>query len=112
MTPCSVSPRIVAPRDYSANPDAAQAAGIRHRIRSNDKLVMLISYILQPEELARLGGRSDDVAELLDDMRGLLDQRGVARRELALGEIEIVLEPDPHVAAQQHGLRHHRELMQ
>jgi len=35
---------------------------------------------------------------------------GVAFGKNALGHIEIVLKSDPHMAAEQIGLRHHREL--
>src|SRR5260370_5688342 len=66
----------------------------------------------EPENCARVGGTSYDVAEKLDDFYRLLDQRGVARGELAFLEIKVVFEPDPWMAAKQNGLRDHRKLMQ
>src|SRR5436190_21518946 len=67
---------------------------------------------LHAKDVARLGWRGHGVAQDFDDVRGLLHQRGVARRELALLQIQVVLEPDAYVAAEQHGLRDHRELVQ
>src|SRR5712691_5004186 len=67
---------------------------------------------VQPEDLPRIGRRRHHVTEDLDDLRRLLHQRRIAWRELALFEIDVVLEPDPRMAAEQHGLRHHRELIE
>src|SRR5580693_6429048 len=66
----------------------------------------------QSENLPRIVWRRDVVAQDFDDFCRLLDQRRVARRHLALFQIDVVLEPDPRMAAEQHGLRHHGELMQ
>src|SRR5438270_1153561 len=75
------------------------------------RLTSISRRALHVEDLTRLRWRGDVVAEHLDDLGCLLDQRRVAGRELALLEIEIVLKPDAHVAAEQHGLGHHRKLM-
>ena len=46
------------------------------------------------------------------DLGGLLHQRRVAGRELALAEIDVVLQPDAHMAAEQHRLGHHGKLVE
>src|SRR5215510_8195777 len=61
-----------------------------------------VDLALQPQNLPRLGRRRDVVAQDLDDVRRLLDECGIAGRELALREIEVVLKPDAHVPAKQH----------
>src|SRR5262244_1037930 len=61
------------------------------------------------ELLARLGRREGAAAEQLDDVDRLLDELSV-RGEHALLQEEIVLETDADVAAEQHGLGHHRHL--
>src|SRR5208283_2180234 len=61
------------------------------------------------QPLASLARREHTRTQLLDESAGALDELRI-RREHALLEIEIVLEPDAHVAAEQHGLRHHRQL--
>jgi hypothetical protein len=66
----------------------------------------------QSENLPRVVRRCDVVAQHLDDPCRFLDQRRIARRHLAFLQIDVVLEPDARVAAEQHGLRHHGELMQ
>ena len=48
----------------------------------------------EPEQLPRIGWRGDDVPKNFDDLSRLLDQRGIARRELALLQIDVVLETD------------------
>jgi hypothetical protein len=67
---------------------------------------------MQSQNLPRLVRRRDVVAQHLDDLARLLDQRRVARRHLALLQIDVVLEPHARMAAEQYGLRHHGELMQ
>src|SRR3984885_972782 len=67
---------------------------------------------MQSQNLPRVVRRRDVVAQNFDDPRRLLDQCRVARRHLALFQINIVLEPDARMAAEQHGLRHHGELVQ
>src|SRR4029077_4971221 len=66
----------------------------------------------QAENLARFHWCRDLVAKDCDNLCRFLDQRRVAWRELALLQIDVVLKPDARMAAEQHGLRHHRELMQ
>ena len=64
----------------------------------------------QAEDLARLGGRRDALADQLDEARRALDQRGVRGRQHAFAHVKVVLEADPDVAAEHAGLRHDREL--
>src|SRR4051812_8774259 len=71
-----------------------------------------IGLAAKSQDLARLIRCRDLIAQDLDNMCRLLHQRGVARCELALLEIKIVLEPDAHMPAEQHRLRHHRELVE
>src|SRR5262249_40431489 len=59
----------------------------------------LVTCRAQAENVSRLCWRGNAVAQDFDDGRGLLDQRGVARRKLALLEIQVVFEPDAHVPA-------------
>src|SRR5947207_10231852 len=66
----------------------------------------------EPENRARIFRSGDDVTEQFNDFGRLLDQRGVARGELAFLEINIVFEADPWMAAKQNGLRDHGKLMQ
>src|SRR5712692_1790887 len=71
-----------------------------------------VSMRRDAEDLPRVRGRRDVIAQDLDDAARLLDEGGVARRELALAEIDVVLEPDPYMAAEQHRLRRHGELVE
>src|SRR5207248_3746679 len=66
----------------------------------------------QTENPSRLARRRHLIAENMDDVCRLLDQRRIAGRELTLLQIDIVLQSDARMAAEQHRLRHHRELMQ
>ena len=66
----------------------------------------------QSQNLPRIVRRRDVVAQDFDNPARLLDQRRIARRHLSFLQIDIVLEPDARVAAEQHGLRHHGELVQ
>ena len=56
------------------------------------------------------GGRRDLGAEFADDPRGALDEGRVSGRQLARGEIKIILETDADMSAEDHRLRHHREV--
>src|SRR5262245_32910622 len=81
----------------------------RHRSRPVERTLV---RCFQSEDGARVGRGRDEVAEDLDDPDGPLHERGVARRELTLLEIDVVLKPHTWVAAEQNRLRDHRELMQ
>src|SRR5580658_11049691 len=70
-------------------------------------LSALGSMQLQPFAGLRRGG--DARAHRLDDAPRLLDQLGIARVDTAT-EVQVVLEPDAHVAAEQHRLRRPRHL--
>ena len=61
------------------------------------------------EDLAALVGRRHLGAHRLDDRPGALDQLRVGRLD-ALAQVEVVLEADADVAAEQHALRHPRHL--
>src|SRR5262245_65057372 len=76
-------------------------------ITRHSKLDLL--YPLQLQPLARLGGRRDLERELLEDAADLRDLLGVAGRELALADVDAVLEAHAHVAtadARHRGERH------
>ena len=64
---------------------------------------------LQREDLAALVGGGDVRTHALHDRPGPLDQLRVGRLH-ALAQVEVVLEADPDVAAEQHRLRHPRHL--
>src|SRR5437763_11782231 len=66
----------------------------------------------EAENCARIFRSGDDVTEQFNDFGRLLDQRGVARGELAFLEIDIVFEADPWMTAKQNGLRDHGKLTQ
>src|SRR5262249_24119287 len=70
------------------------------------------SALLSRQQFPRLGWRRRGVAKQFDDPDGLLDQRRIAWRQPTLAEVDVVLQPDPHVSAEQHRLRHHGELME
>jgi len=53
---------------------------------------------------ARLRRRCDLIAQNVDDLRSLLYERVIARRELTFLQVEIVLQPDPHVATEKNCL--------
>src|SRR2546421_104240 len=82
------------------------------RFRRRIRLTSISRRALHVEDLTRLRWRGDVVAEHLDDLGCLLDQRRVAGRELALLKIEVVLKPNAHVTAEQHGLGYHRKLVE
>jgi hypothetical protein len=60
---------------------------------------------LEAKHRARIGRGGDDIAQNLDDLDRLLHQRGIARRELALVEIDVVFEAHAGMAAEQDRLR-------
>src|SRR3954454_4084966 len=66
----------------------------------------------KPQHLPRLGRRRDAAAEQFDDLHRFGNKRGITGRQLPALEIEIVLEPDADMSAEDHGLRRHRELVQ
>src|SRR5215472_1422724 len=68
-----------------------------------------LQVLAQAQFLARLRRRQAAGTHEADDLHGPLDQRAVARMHAAI-EPDIVLEPDAHIAAQQHGLGHHGHL--
>src|SRR5205823_2332310 len=57
----------------------------------------------EPERRTRFVRRGDLVAEILDDAADLGDLLGIAFGELARADIERVLKPDPHIAAEHRG---------
>src|SRR5258707_14926491 len=63
----------------------------------------------ESEALAHLRGPGDTAAEAIDDLDRAVHQLRV-RCEDAPRQVEVVLEPDPQVSAEEHRLRHHRHL--
>src|SRR5688572_23242314 len=66
---------------------------------------------LEAEHRPRLGRGGDLAAERLEHLAHLGDLLGVRPRELALADEQAVLEPDPHVAAEQRRLGAELELV-
>src|SRR6266702_5430659 len=74
------------------------------------ELMMLASFLelnaigtLQGQHLPCFRRRRHLIAELLDDAANLRHLLGVARRKLAGADVERVLKPDAHIAAQHRG---------
>src|ERR1700730_12350841 len=64
----------------------------------------------EAQNLARLLGRRDLIAELLDQTAHLANLLGIALRELAAADVEAILQAHAHVAAHHHGLGGERDL--
>src|SRR5205085_3113793 len=60
---------------------------------------------------ARVVGRGDFMPEVFDDPGRLGDELRVVARELPRCDIQVVLEPHPHVAAEDRRDSNHRELL-
>ena len=58
------------------------------------------------------GAASDVITQNIDNRCRFLYQRCIAGSELAFRQVEIVLQPDPHMATEQHGLCRDWELVQ
>ena len=82
--------------DAGDGPDVLRCAGPAHRG-------------FEREDLAALVGGRDLGTHALDDGPRALDELRVGRLD-ALGQVEVVLQPDPHVAAEQDRLGHPRHL--
>src|SRR5215470_15671187 len=79
---------------------AGCAGGLTHGIAGTSAATN--SALLSRQQFPRLGWRRRGVAKQFDDPDGLLDQRRIAWRQPTLAEVDVVLQPDPHVPAEQH----------
>src|SRR5689334_14896068 len=86
-TPCA-PPLARAPRRRPPRARRPACRSKRHRIAT-----------LQRQRLARLGRARDLERQVLEDRADPAHLLGIALRQLALAEIERVLEPDPDIAA-------------
>src|SRR5262245_62992286 len=77
--------------------------GWRRPRRPNDARVRpsRLLHRLHAENCPRIGGGGDDIAKHFDDLDRLFHQRGIARRELAFLEIDVVFESDAGMATEQ-----------
>src|SRR5438270_6515859 len=106
-TTTSPSEGPLLPKSTSAGANSSGLAGpvtLSTRITSASGAAALRG---QAEHRARLARRGDGTAEILEDAPRLHDELGIAFRVDALGKIDVVLEADAHVAAEEPGLREH-----
>src|SRR3954463_5757468 len=106
-TTTSPSDGPLLPKSTSAGANSSGFAGpvtLRTRITSTARCAALRA---QAQHRARLARGGDGAAEIVEDAPCLGDELGIALRVDALGKVDVVLEADTHIPAQEPGLREH-----